>query len=292
MKTEYTIDELNQTIGILENFFDEICLLDAPVRKLLDPHTLEPVGDYPSDWEDAQTHGPHTDLRCLRERRRVSRIMTQNGHTKELQCHYVRVNGRDLVLSLKATMTESLSMDEIGMQAAARSLQEVNRNVYRDYVTGAFNREYLDTVYSGIVKNLTDKGTNVCFAEVSVDGLNHIHDQYGRGAVDIVLGYVVSLLKQQINVQDRDGLVAKLGGSCVVLTCEGRDYDAFVNWMRELYASARKECLVDIYKRVKFTMSIATADWGEGKSWSAVAELLDQRLRLARESGGDCLISQ
>ena len=132
----------------------------------------------------------------------------------------------------------------------------------------------------------------MCFAEVSVDGLNHIHDQYGRGAVDMVLGYVVSLLKQQINMQVRDGLVAKLGGSCVVLSCEGRDYTAFVEWMKELYASARKECVVDIYKRVKFTMSIATADWSEGGSWESIANILDTRLRKAREQGGDCLVSE
>lgn len=292
MKTAYTIAELNQTIGILENFFDEVCLLDVQARKILDPQTLQPVRDYPDYWEDNQAHGPHTDLRCLHEKRRVSRIMTQNGHTKELQCHYLQVEGRELVLSLKAVMTESLSMDEAGMQAAARSLQEVNRNVYRDYVTGAFNREYLDTVYAGMVKEKTAQGTNVCFAEVSVDGLNHIHDQYGRGAVDMVLGYVVSLLKQQINMQVRDGLVAKLGGSCVVLSCEGRDYAAFVEWMKELYTSARKECVVDIYKRVKFTMSIATADWNEGGSWESIANILDTRLRKAREQGGDCLVSE
>jgi len=292
MKTEYTVAELNQTIDILQNFFDEVNLLDVHARKILDPHTLQPVSEYPSYWEDGQEHGPHTDIRCLHEKRRVTRLMTQNGHTKELQCHYVNVEGRELVLSLKAVMTESLSMDEAGMHAAARSLQEVNRNVYRDYVTGAFNREYLDTVYSEIVKKKAAQGTDVCFAMVSVDKLDSIHNQYGRSAVDIVMGYVVSLLKQQINMQVRDGLVAKLGGSCVVLSCEGRDYASFTQWMQELCKTARKECVVDIYKRVKFTFSVATADWAERRDWQGIANLLDDRLRAAREKGGDCLVTE
>ena len=98
MKTEYTVAELNQTIDILQNFFDEVNLLDVHARKILDPHTLQPVSEYPSYWEDSQEHGPHTDIRCLHEKRRVTRLMTQNGHTKELQCHYVNVEGRELVL--------------------------------------------------------------------------------------------------------------------------------------------------------------------------------------------------
>ena len=292
MKTAYTIAELNQAIGILENFFDEVNLLDVQARKLLDPKTLQPMADYPGYWGNSQEHGAHADLRCLHEKHRVNHILTEDHSTKELQCHYVQVEGRELVLCLQSAVTEGLSMDEAGMQAAARSLQEVSRNVYRDYVTGAFNREYLDTVYADMVKNMAANGTNVCFAEVSVDGLDHIHDQYGRSAVDIVMGYVVSLLKQQINMEVRDGLVAKLGGSCVILSSEGRDYPAFVEWMNELYKNARKECVVDIYKRLKFTMSISTADWAEGGDWQTVANILDQRLRKARELGGNCLVSE
>ena len=36
MKTEYTVAELNQTIDILQNFFDEVNLLDVHARKILE----------------------------------------------------------------------------------------------------------------------------------------------------------------------------------------------------------------------------------------------------------------
>ena len=292
MKKVYTLSELNYTIRVLENFFDSVILVDPANNKIIDPATLEVADEYPGYWLSRTASGNRTDLRALLEKRRLTRLQNNDSDLSEMQFHYVCVDGHDLVLRLVANMTESMSTDPAGQQAVARNLQDISYNVYHDYVTGAYNRQYLDTIYSTMVPKMIAEGRNVCFALVSVDKLSEIHQLYGRAGKDNVMGHVVGMLRQLIDLQDRDGIVAKLGGSSVVVTCEGHDYAHFVNVIENMNATARKECLTNIYKRVKFTLSIATADWAEAPDWQKMADLLDRRMLKARSQGGDQVVSR
>lgn len=292
MKKVYTLSELNETIEVMQNFFDKVTLLDPVQCCIVDRTNLETAGSYPEHWVADKSYANRTDIRALKEQRRLTKLQNRGSDMVELQFHYVCVDGHDLVLRLEANMTESMSTNPEGQQAVARNLQDVNYNVYRDYVTGAYNRQYLDNIYSVMVPKMIAEGRNVCFAMVSVDKLREIHEKYGLVGKDNVMAYVVGLLRQQIDMDHRDGIVAKLGGSSVVVSCEGKDYADFVEKIRALNENARKECLTNIYKRVKFTMSIATADWSEAPDWQSMAALLDERMLAARRQGGNCVVSE
>lgn len=292
MKKVYNLSELNETMEILKNFFDDVSLLNPIENTVINPTNLEVAGEYPSYWLSDRTSLNRTDIRALKEQRRLTQLQNRDSDMMELQYHYICVEGQELVLRLCANMTESMSTNAEGQQAVARNLQDLNYNVYRDYVTGAYNRQYLDNIYSVMVPKMISEGRNVCFAMVSVDKLSQIHEQYGLNGKDCVMGHVVGLLHQLIDMGERDGIVAKLGGSSVVVTCEGKDYDYFVRTMEEMNANAHKECLTNIYKRVQYTVSIATADWAEAPDWQRMAALLDERMLRARSLGGNQVVSR
>lgn len=71
-----------------------------------------------------------------------------------------------------------------------------------DMLTGLYNRKYLESYFSYIIKNVESKKENYVLCMVDIDNFKKVNDKYGHGKGDRVLQYISKIILE--NIGDRD----------------------------------------------------------------------------------------
>ncbi|MGL5097742.1 MAG: GGDEF domain-containing protein, partial [Planctomycetia bacterium] len=90
-----------------------------------------------------------------------------------------------------------------------RELDRLRDLVYRDDMTGLFNRRYLDESLKAAVVDAEEKGTAAALILLDVDHFKKFNDTWGHAAGDETLSVVGTVLKHLFRPED---VVARCGG--------------------------------------------------------------------------------
>lgn len=159
----------------------------------------------------------------------------------------------------------------------------------RDFLTGAYNRRYWETVFCS---QLASCGTarHAAVALVKIDGFGGVVKGYGQPAADQLTCYVANLWKRFYD-EGSEKVVCRLTGHTFAVGCLDTDEADLEAQMQVLYGKMHKVCTttVGMMQRVPFTLSIACAGTDEPglADWPALYCKLDERLRAQRAAGGD-----
>ena len=139
----------------------------ASVR-LLDPKTLAEKPCYPP-WKNVHPCTSCVGREAMAGRCQCSKLETLGSSLYQVTARYVEVDGKPYVMEMI-----------LPLDASARSTLRSNELVYRDALTGAYNRRFYE-------EELKHKYLNAGVAMIDLDDFKLCNDTYGHSAGDAAL---------------------------------------------------------------------------------------------------------
>ena len=173
-----------------------------------------------------------------------------------------------------------------------RERELVREDMNRDFLTGAYNRRYVETVFRENLEQLLSQGGQAAAALVSLDNADRLRYTYGQPALDQVVCTIVNQWKKHYD-QPGSRVVCRIHGEVLLVICEGMTAAQLEQEVRQHYAAMPCECVAGtgMMSRVAFTLSIGVAGTAELASghqhWEGLYHLCDQRMRAAAAAGGN-----
>ena len=175
---------------------------------------------------------------------------------------------------------------------SARERELCREDLNHDFLSGVYNRRYLETVIAAELDRWAEQGRKAAVALVSLDHGAQLRDTYGQPVMDQLICFVANQWKKYFDIPGSQ-IVCRLTGSTFVVGCLDLDGGQLAEQMRNIYAEMPHECITSMgmMKRVPFTLSVAVAglDELEGSTncWQRLYAICDERLRGIQISGGD-----
>ncbi len=261
MNREMTREELQALIESLNVAFDVISVTELD----------EAAGD---EWQDEGLEVDYElgggEVRCV-----LRRVFQADGR-------YYRVQ-------ISAPLAGS-DLPEDRMSEREREMCREDMN--RDFLTGVYNRRYLETVLRRQVEMNATAGQKVAAALVSLDRYSNLQAEHGQSAIEQMLCYLANQWKKHYNLPG-SRVVCRMNGNIFMVVCMGSTGKELEEEMRSLYEQMPCECVTStgMMCRIPFTLSIGCAGVEEvdEKSWDALCALTDKRMRAVAAAGGNAV---
>lgn len=259
MSKEWTEQDLRQLAESAQAVFESVELIQLPA---------EPE----QTWQD---DGLHVDYELC------------NGQVGCVMCRCIEADGKVWQLRLAAPLAGN-TLPEDRMTEREREICRDDMN--HDFLSGVFNRRYLETVFRSQLDDWAKEGRQAAVALVALDGFESMVRRYGQPSVDQVICFVANQWKKHFD-SPADRVVCRLTGSTFVVGCADCTEKQLEDEMRAIYAEMPRTCVVSVgmMHRVSFTMTAACAGFDEvdAKNWDSLYHLCDERLRGTQSVGGN-----
>ena len=177
----------------------------ASVR-LLDPKMLAEEPCYPP-WKNVHPCTSCVGREAMAGKCQCSKLETLGSSLYQVTARYVEVDGKPYVMEMI-----------LPLDASARSTLNSNELIYRDALTGAYNRRFYE-------EELKHKYLNAGVAMIDLDDFKLCNDTYGHSAGDAALRLIVSIIHRCIRSTD---MLVRYGGDELLLILPDISAEAFV----------------------------------------------------------------
>ena len=183
----------------------------ASVR-LLDPKMLAEDPCYPP-WKNVHPCTSCVGREAMAGKCQCSKLETLGSSLYQVTARYVEVDGKPYVMEMI-----------LPLDASARSTLHSNELIYRDALTGAYNRRFYE-------EELKHKYLNAGVAMIDLDDFKLCNDTYGHSAGDAALRLIVSIIHRRIRSTD---MLVRYGGDELLLILPDISAEAFVRKLKDI----------------------------------------------------------
>ena len=289
LKTEFTQTEVEELIELLSDGNNIVRLVDPLSEFIVNTDGSIQVGNIcRTVWGRPHRCENCSSLRALQTKNVLYKMEFCDDRIFWIISRYITVEGRDCVLELVADTTDSIIIEGGSADEISQIIEGYNHQVVFDSLTGAFNRNYLDSIFLPTLGFRRASQFPVHIAVLDLDNFKSVNDTYGHAAGDKLLTDVGGFWKSRFDSRkkNKERLTIRYGGDeMIVICCEGT-YAAFVNEIESSYANMRKNCYIDDSTNIPFTMSIGTASSEEMEpnwSWQELFDKADERMYAIKE---------
>lgn len=173
-----------------------------------------------------------TSYKAYETKQIQSKLEFVGDNVYQIFSKYINLNGNDYVVEMVYKNKEDMLLDAYGKNDLIEYVKSYNRRLYRDSLTGAYNRRYYDEV----AKNMGDIGGVVM---MDIDRFKFINDEYGHIAGDIAIKSVVEAISGVIRKTDK---LIRYGGDELVLVVDRISCGEFEKTLKKI---------VDVVKNTK-----------------------------------------
>ena len=160
-----------------------------------------------------------------------------------------------------------------------------------DFLTGVYNRRYLETVFAEVLAECATQGRSAAVALVTLDDGQKLRDSYGQPVMDQLHCFVANQWRKSFDTPEKR-VVCRLTGSVFVVGCLDVTASQLAQEMQALYNAMPRECITTtgMMRRIQYTLSCAAAGMEDGcTGWKDLYEICDRRLRTLQAAGGDAV---
>ena len=183
----------------------------ASVR-LLDPKMLA-EGPCCPPWKNVHPYTSCVGREAMAGKCQCSKLETLDRSLCQVTARYVEVDGKPYVMEMI-----------LPLDASARSSLRSNELVYRDALTGAYNRRFYE-------EELKHKYLNAGVAMIDLDDFKLCNDTYGHSAGDAALRLITSIIHRCIRSTD---MLVRYGGDELLLILPDISAEAFVRKLKDI----------------------------------------------------------
>ncbi|MDD6154241.1 MAG: GGDEF domain-containing protein [Eubacteriales bacterium] len=226
---KYSEQEINEYMDTLRGIFDIVRLVDPSSLTCLEFEggELKDSGTVCHKfWNREERCINCVSARAISEERRHTKVEFVDDRAYFVISDPMEVTGRVCVMECLIEIKDVI-MTAFGQNMFRHQIDKINGKIYRDSLTGVYNRRYYDEIAKGLYVSAA--------AFIDIDNFKAINDEYGHEAGDIVLKTVAETVNAEI--RGTDGMI-RYGGDEFLLYFTGFKDDAvFRDKLRSLRQS-------------------------------------------------------
>lgn len=161
-----------------------------------------------------------------------------NGRVSCVLHRTVRADGKLWRITMSAPLAGNLLPEE---RMSARERELCREDLNHDFLSGVYNRRYLETVIAADLDRWAEQGRKAAVALVSLDHGAQLRDTYGQPVMDQLICFVANQWKKYFDIPGSQ-IVCRLTGTTFVVGCLDLDggqldeLDSAANCWQRLYA--------------------------------------------------------
>jgi len=157
-----------------------------------------------------------------------------------------------------------------------KNISELNKKIYTDELTNAYNRKYLNS----IIPELLNK--KACFILIDIDDFKKINDTYGHLSGDIVLQIIAEVVKDHLRKQDY--FIRWGGEEFLIIPKSVDDYDTAYKIAENLRKEIEKSNFMDV-ERVTCSFGVSCGEINTPDDVKEIFKKADKALYRAKRNG-------
>lgn len=244
-----TMQQVQDKMNMLRDVFTVVRLLD--VDSIAKVHSGEGPGEEKEKcncydyWQKKVPCKNCISAKCLHDKTRKTKLELIGSDVYQVTAEYLEIEGTPYVMELIEKLDDDTLIDSDGCERLASKLSGYTDKLYRDALTGAYNRRYYEDEAR---KETTCAGV----ALIDLDDFKLYNDTYGHSAGDMALISAADAIRKCIRKTDR---LIRFGGDEFIVIIDGVSSADLSARLRQIQTTIHAAS-VPGYSRIQMSASI------------------------------------
>lgn len=262
---QITMQEAENKMEVLREIFDIVRLLKGSDLQAAGMESKLPGKKYLCQcyafWNKNKRYDNCISLKALDEKKQTSKIEFIDSDMYQVFAKYLEIDGEPYVMEMLKKLDENTLTDKEGYEKLAGKLTVYSEKLYKDVLTGAYNRRYFE-------EKVKDMSVNAGIAVIDLDDFKLCNDTYGHDGGDLVLTTVVKVIRHYIR---RTDILVRYGGDEFLLILPGIEKEVFSQKLRMIQEKIH-ETHIPGFNRLILSVSIGGAMFTHGRMEEAITK--------------------
>lgn len=262
---QMTMQEAENKMEVLREIFDVVRLLKGSDMQAAGMESKlagrENLCQCYAFWNKDKRCENCISLKALEEKKQTSKIEFLDSDMYQVFARYLEIDSEPYVMEMLKKLDENTLTDEEGYEKLTEKLTVYSEKLYRDVLTGVYNRRYFEEK----VKNMS---LNAGVAVIDLDDFKLFNDTYGHDGGDLVLTTVVNVIRHYIR---RTDILVRYGGDEFLLILPGIEKEVFSQKLRMIQEKIHATHIPGFNRR-KLSVSIGGVMFTHGRLEEAITK--------------------